>query len=193
MIKKEKNTLELLKTGNVNAFEEVFQEYFGRVLHFISSLIRDWDEANSLTQEVFIILWENREKLDDNTVYGPYLYKIARNLALNSIRKKINERIYLDYLTSRRPDHDYSTLNEIQHSELESLTQKLINKLPGRRKEIFLLSYERGYTYKEIAKQLQITENTVDTQIRNALDFLRTEILKVYFSMLIVSMILLIS
>jgi len=54
--------------------------------------------------------------------------------------------------------------------------EKLIDSLPDRRKEIFRLSRDKGLTYKEIALQLQISENTVDTQIRNVLDYLREEV-----------------
>jgi RNA polymerase sigma-70 factor (ECF subfamily) len=63
---------------------------------------------------------------------------------------------------------------------MEFFVRKFIRNLPDRRRDIFLCSFDEGLTYKEIALKLSISENTVDTQIRNALEYLRENILK-YF------------
>jgi RNA polymerase sigma-70 factor (ECF subfamily) len=63
--------------------------------------------------------------------------------------------------------------------ETEAKLQKLINEIPERRREIFRLSRFEGLSYKQIAERLNISENTVDSQIRNALAFLRKEFRKI--------------
>ena len=75
---------------------------------------------------------------------------------------------------------DFNTEETIYFNDLEGLIEKLINQLPPRRKEIFVLSRQQGLTYVEIAKKLDITENTVDTQLRKALDFIRPELIKLF-------------
>jgi RNA polymerase sigma-70 factor (ECF subfamily) len=66
-----------------------------------------------------------------------------------------------------------------QSGEAEEKLQKLINEIPERRREIFRLSRFEGLSYKQIAERLNISENTVDSQIRNALAFLRKEFRKI--------------
>ena len=72
---------------------------------------------------------------------------------------------------------DESAENPVAYDTEEKL-QKLINEIPERRREIFRLSRFEGLSYKQIAQRLNITENTVDSQIRNALNFLREEFRK---------------
>ena len=57
--------------------------------------------------------------------------------------------------------------------------EKHITELPERRREIFLCSIKEGLSYKEIAKKLNISENTVDTQIRNAINYLKSKMKEV--------------
>ncbi|MBE0654910.1 MAG: RNA polymerase sigma-70 factor, partial [Bacteroidales bacterium] len=180
MIRNEHMLIDSLKKGNINAFEQLFHGYYNKVHYFARSLLNNREDAENLTQETFIALWENRQKLDDNTVIGRYLYKIARNLVMNHIRKKVSQQSYFEYVYNHSSNQDNSTQNEIDRAELEEMIKKSIDQIPPRRKEIFLLSFEKGLTYKEIAERLSISENTVDTQIRNALNFLREKISKMF-------------
>ncbi len=180
MIRNENKLIFSLKKGNISAFEQLFHGYYNKVHYFTRSLLNNREEAENLTQETFIALWENRKKLNDNTVIGSYLYKIARNLVMNHIRKKVNHQTYIEYVYNHSSNEDNSTQHEIDNAELEEMLLKNIDQIPPRRKEIFLLSFEKGLTYKEIAEKLNISENTVDTQIRNALNFLRENISKMF-------------
>jgi RNA polymerase sigma-70 factor (ECF subfamily) len=91
------------------------------------------------------------------------------------MKKLVYRKAYIEQLNNNRK-FDFNTEEIIYFNDLAALLEKLINKLPPRRKEIFLLSRMDGLTYIEIAKKLDITENTVDTQIRKALDFLRQKL-----------------
>jgi RNA polymerase sigma-70 factor (ECF subfamily) len=173
-----------LKKGNTKAFEEIYNHNYSKVYRFIYRLTGNADDSKNFAQEAFIVLWENREKLEDSTLFDRYLYKVSRYIVLNSIRKKINEKIYEEYLLKTSSEHDNSLENSLQFNELEDFIKTNINKIPLRRREIFLLSYEKGLAYKELAKVLGLSEYTVDTQIRNALDYLRKAILKNYLFIL---------
>ena len=116
--------------------------------------------------------------IDEEKSFGGYLFKIARNKIYNRLRKKINEKVYLDYIINNNRQMWSEDGGGYESKQLVERIEDLINSLPDRRKDIFLLSRDKGLTYKEIATLLNISENTVDTQIRNALDFLRDRLAK---------------
>jgi len=165
-----------LKQGSSKAFEQLFLHYHKKLYHFCKKILNNKEESENLVQSVFMEIWENRLGLDEEKSFNGYLFKTARNKVYNALRKKINERVYFEYIAGNHAvsgaadEHAYETVQFMETIE------KLIDSLPDRRKEIFRLSRDKGLTYKEIARQLQISENTVDTQIRNVLDYLREEV-----------------
>ncbi len=162
-----------LKLGNSRAFEQLFLKYQKKLYHFGYKILKNKEEAENLVQEVFIDIWENREQINEDKSFSGYIFKIAKNKIYNILRKKINEQMYFDYITKHgNKAEELKTEGYFSH-KYEETYEKLINSLPERRKEIFLMSRNDGLTYKEIALKLNISENTVDTQIRNALDYLR--------------------
>jgi RNA polymerase sigma-70 factor (ECF subfamily) len=174
------NILRRLKRDDTKAFEILYNQYHRKVYNYIRSFVRDSHEAENILQEVFISLWETRNKMDETTQFGAILYQIARNKSLNALRKEVNKKHYLEYLSTTGSDFDSGTEFKIDYDEMEFFVRKFIRNLPDRRRDIFLCSFDEGLTYREIALKLSISENTVDTQIRNALEYLRENILK-YF------------
>ncbi len=172
--------LRRLRRDDTKAFEILYNKYYLKVYNFIRSFIRDSNEAENILQEVFISIWETRHKMDEITQFGAILYQIAKNKSLNALRKEVNKKHYLEYLSATGSDSDSGTEFKIDYDEMEFFVRKFIRDLPDRRRDIFLCSFDEGLTYKEIAQKLSISENTVDTQIRNSLDVLRKNILK-YF------------
>ena len=83
-----------------------------------------------------------------------------------------------------------SSYDKIEFTELEIRLKECIEKLPPRRKEVFNLSRKRGMTYKEIATHLNISENTVDSQIRKALQFLKEHLEDELYVYLLLSLVL---
>ena len=175
----EKILIHYLKEGNSKAFEKLFLKYWGKLYHFCKRILKDKEESENLVQSIFMEIWENKSRIDEEKSFSGYLFKIAKNKVYNAIRKKVNEQVYKDYILLNTIKHEPSVESEYYSKHLTLTLEKLIDKLPPRRKEIFLLSRNEGQTYREIAKNLNITENTVDTQIRSALDFLREELYKI--------------
>jgi RNA polymerase sigma-70 factor (ECF subfamily) len=162
-----------LKQGNTKAFEQLFLKYQKKLYYFGYKILKNKEEAENLVQAVFMDVWENREQINEEKSFSGYIFKIAKNKISNLLRKKINEQMYFDYITEQKSNNEELKTDELISQQFEEIFDKLINSLPERRKEIFLLSRNDGLTYKEIALKLNISENTVDTQIRNALDYLR--------------------
>ncbi|MGV8095056.1 MAG: RNA polymerase sigma factor [Mangrovibacterium sp.] len=162
-----------IKQGDEVAFELVFHRYKGYLLDFISKSLPQEEDPESIVQEVFVKLWISRDNLDPSKSLNAFLYTIARNQLYGRLRKLLSKRKYLEELYFSSTVSSNTTEKEIEYHELEKTVADLIESLPAKRREIFILSREEGLTFKEIAGKLGISENTVDTQIRKALSFIK--------------------
>lgn len=167
-----------LRLGNPKAFEKLFLKYHRKVYYFCYSILRNREDCEGLVQNIFSDIWENRERLDSTRSFYGYLFRIARNKIYNHLRKNLNEQVYREYIINSNNSSDNKTEADLDLSELSNIIEETIGRLPPRRKEIFMLSRSEGLTYREIGRKLNISENTVDTQIRNALDFIKQELKK---------------
>ena len=161
---------------DAEAFEALYKEYHQRIFNFIFHFTKNTAETENLLQEVFINVWEMRSNLIEDLPIGKLFYKIAKQKALNSLRKVVNEQAYKNYMLQDYNETELTTEKTVHYQELNEFIQQCIKLLPDRRREIFLYSLEEGLSYKEIALKLNLSENTVDTQIRNALNFIREKI-----------------
>jgi RNA polymerase sigma-70 factor, ECF subfamily len=169
----EKTLILALQKGNIPAFESIFSLYHKHIYNFCLHLHQSSDEAQEIVQKVFVALWEQRARVDENKPIASYLYTIARYQIYQEFRQQVYKKAALDYFVYNSIDANESTKDEILFNELLTFLESLIERLPLRQREIFKLSRYKGLTYKQIAEQLNITENTVDTQIRRALEFIR--------------------
>ena len=169
----EKTLILCLQRGSITAFERIFSLYHKGIYNFCLSLHQSSDCAEETVQKVFVALWEQREQVDENNPLGSYLYSIARYMVYQEFRHQVYKKAAFDHFTYNLIDTNEPTKDDILFNELLTFLESLIERLPERQREIFKLSRFEGLTYKQIAEQLNITENTVDTQIRRALKFLR--------------------
>ena len=169
----------LLKLGDKQAFKGIYMKYHDRIYNFSLKLIADENEAQDIVQMVFIALWNQRECIDINKPVESYIYALARYTVYHAFRKRLYQKAAMENLIEE-PQHADEIIDEIAFKELGSYLEELIEKLPPKRREIFKLNRTEGLTYKEIAARLNISENTVDTQIRKSLVVLRQEYEKRY-------------
>ncbi|MDP2889552.1 MAG: RNA polymerase sigma-70 factor [Bacteroidota bacterium] len=174
----EKELVKKLKEGDSFAFEVLFYKYRNKVKGFAIKLVPAQIDPEEIVQEVFVKLWLKKEAVDPEKDFQSYLFSIAKHLVLDHLKSAVNRKLYFvgehfqqDVLADEGNENTF-----VEHAE-EKLEQ-LIKEIPERRREIFLLSRFEGLSYKQIAERLNISENTVDSQIRNALNFLRKEFRK---------------
>ncbi len=167
-----------MKEGDEVAFELVFYRYKGKLNDFIRHSLPAGEDAESMVQEIFTKLWINRHLLDPDKSLNAFLYRIARNEIFGHLRKVLVRRKYLEELSFSLEGSSETTQRQIEYKELKTLVAQLVGAMPEKRRQVFLLSREEGLSYKEIATQLGISENTVDSQIRKALDYLKENLRK---------------
>lgn len=168
---------ERIRSGNRRAFECLFREHYEALCRFALGYVDQLPEAEDLVQDVFFDLWEKRRTLDVEYSLRAYLYGMTRHHALKHLRRRrvrakwtVQGEFREASATTAKPGR---TDDALQHKELEEAAEQAVAALPQRRRQIFVLSRRHGLTYPEIAEALGISVNTVETQIRRALKFLR--------------------
>lgn len=168
----ENNIAALLKKGDTKAFEQVFNRYYNQLYTFILRTLFDKNFAEDLTQSVFVALWENRAKIDPDKNIENYLYTIARNKVYRQTERLLLKLKHEEYLKENPMSHP-NIEDEVHSKFLENILFELIEELPKQRRKVFLMSRKENLSNKEIAKQLAISEKTVETQLRRSLLFLK--------------------
>ena len=177
----EKKELELLRNASKHSFDALYNRYCGKLFNFVMKVSKgDTFISEELVQRTFIKVWETREYINPDKSFISYLCTIAKNMLLNEYEHQTIQFIYEEYVKVKATDNDDSTEKEVDKNLLEEYIYKLASKLPPKRKEIFILSRKEGLSNKEIAKQLNISVSTIETQLSNALSFMKSQLIQHY-------------
>ena len=166
--------IKALKQSDKKAFDAIYYRCHKKLFAFSLKFLKDRDETEDLIQKVVTILWERRQHLDENKSVEGYLFRIVRNEIYDILKLRAIRGHYSDYVVNSQE----ADLYELEKKKMIEHVFQLIDHLPERRAQIFRMSKEDGLTYRQIAEILHISENTVDTQIRHSLDYLRKEMHK---------------
>ena len=167
----------LLKKGDVIAFDKIYEMYSKRLYGFVLRYVKQKEDAEGIVQEVFIKIWETRNKIDIYSSFDSFIFTITYNITINLLRKRISEHKYQDRLKSvQQITEADEIIDEIYFKEINTQLQLLLDKLTPRQKEIFQLSRDKGLTHEEIAKKLDISVNTVKNHLVSALTFIKSHI-----------------
>ena len=161
-----------LKKGDISSFDRLYQQYYKKVYLFARGILKSHEDAENIVQEVFIKIWEKHKELDENQSFESFVYTISYNTSISLIRKKLSEKSFLEEWF-RRLENEKQVVNEADYNDLQERTKTLIDQLPERRKQVYIMSREEGLTYAEISKKLGISVNTVENHMSASLKFLR--------------------
>lgn len=173
--------------GDRSAFEKIFRTYYKQLHRFAYTYVCNQEQAEDIVQTIFFKIWLNKEDWDPPGLVKHYLFNAVRNEALNAIRhEKIqdNSKAEVKELFRELKSEKYQEQSP-QLDELKEAIQREIESLPDRCREIYLLNRRAGLTYNEIANYLDISINTVGTQMGRALKILRknlSDFLPVYIA-----------
>lgn len=177
----QENLILLLQQGSQMAFGALYKTYWRKVYNFSSLYLKDSYVAEEVVQEVFIKVWERREFIDANANFEGLLFIITRNFIFNTYRKSINEEFYKVSIINALEESSNLAEEEIETRNLQSYIDQLIEEMPPRRREIFIMSRKQQKSYHEIAESLHISEKTVENQIGEALKFLKKNLILLSF------------
>ena len=162
---------------DVKSFEKLFSMHYNVLFAYALRFIKDREDAKEIVNDSFLKLWENRKQIKQSvSSLKPYLFQIVHNKSINYLKKHANQETIpvADFMFLEEKLE--MTLSQIDYAELNKLITKAIDKLPPKRKEIFMLSRFSELKYTEIAAELGISLKTIENQISRALTFLRSEL-----------------
>ncbi|MDR2472542.1 MAG: sigma-70 family RNA polymerase sigma factor [Tannerella sp.] len=160
-----------MQNGDYTAFDNIFRKHWRAVYCFVKQNITSEEDAQELTQDIFVKLWQNSRKTVVVSLQN-YLYSIARGTVIDYIRRKVNnavfERLSNDHdLLADTPDHSE------EKEKMLNLLQRYAADLPDRQREVYQLRWHDGLSRKDIADRMGITVTTVDIHLRKAIETLR--------------------
>lgn len=167
--------LQLMKeiiSDNFKAFTELYNRYKHTLFQFILRLSHgDYSMAEDVVQETFIIIWESRKKIVVEYSFQGYLKKISRNLFLKETAKRIHEQLMISQIENVR-EAENSVEEEVELNLLLEEVERIISMLPPARQRVYRLKHIEHLSQKEIASQLGISENTVESHLKQSTKFL---------------------
>ena len=162
-----------IKAGNMIAFDTLYHKYNRKIYNFAVSILKSTEDAENILQDVFLKLWMNRNKIEKDSSIRYYIFSIAYNSSITIFREKMKESRFLESLKNMQDiGHDPVNL-EIEYKEMEGKLNEIIESLPDRQKEVYLLHKVEGLKYSEIAEKLNISVNTIENHMSRALKTIR--------------------
>lgn len=166
----------LLKKEDEKAYQEIYLRYWPLLFRFVRKMLQDDQQAMDVIQDVFTTLWVNSSAFELNSSLSAYLYRAVRNRALNVISNGKLRKKYLESLQGFINKGEWVTDETVRLNELSVQIENEIAKLPPKMREIFELRRSAGLSYKQIAIQLGVGDETVKTQVSRALKLLRSKL-----------------
>ncbi|NDV58269.1 RNA polymerase sigma-70 factor [Bacteroides sp. 519] len=182
----------MINDNNKISFEEIYITYFSRMKNFALEYIYSEQDSENIVQDVFMELWEKKEALTIHTNLIAYLFTATKNRCIDFLRhkvlvKEVADKLQEEHLLMLKMNfHSLEALNQdiFYENNIEDIIAKAIDTLPEKCREIFIKSKFEQKKQKEIAAELNITINTVETQMGIAYKKLKAE-LKEYFPLLV--------
>ncbi|MFV0553198.1 MAG: RNA polymerase sigma-70 factor [Mangrovibacterium sp.] len=165
--------LERIAIGDHAAFDAAFMQYFPKVKYFIANLIKSESIAEELSQDIFLKIWTSREHLPNLRSFNSYVFRMAKNSALNYLEHKYVEESYVANYNSQTANNA-TPEEELNAKELELLIQLTVDRMPEQRRKIYTMSRVELLEVDKIAELLGITPKTVHNQLSLALRDIRT-------------------
>jgi RNA polymerase sigma-70 factor (ECF subfamily) len=167
----ESDLISRIRRSEQKAFEELFKKYSQALIHFSTRFTGDNQAAENIVQDVFLRIWNNREKLNPGLNIKSYLYKAVKNQTLQYLRHSNIVAKSKNKISSNNPVK--SPEDRLNDKQLAVIIQDAIHELPPQCRMIFSMSKYDHLTYNEIAEIQNISIKTVETQMGRALKFLR--------------------
>lgn len=168
---KDKLILELSRSNPLEAFRMMFDTYHKPLCLYAVQLTDSFSLAEDIVQELFVTLWEKKTYLNIAVSLHSYLFSSVRNNSYALLRK--NNLIPLDQILSADIEYTDSLYNEEELREKEAEIMKELQKLPKQELAVVQAVILEDRTYKEAARELQISVNTIKTYLSRALKRLR--------------------
>ena len=169
MFADEPELLEMIAAGDERAFRVLFRRYYPKVLVLLRRCVPRGDAAEDMAIDIFAKIWSRRAMLPEIRSFGAYLFRMVRNALADYGRRHRIDMELLDESIPGPPSPD----SELLARETSTRIGRLIDRMPPKRREVFLLSREEHLSNDEIALRMNISKKTVENHLNAALKEIR--------------------
>jgi RNA polymerase sigma-70 factor (ECF subfamily) len=158
------------REGDRGAFDDLFRRYTPRLVGFLARMIPERDRAEELAQEVFVRIYQARERYEPKARFSTWIFGIASNLALNDLARarRRYERPLEDSGVERLPDAAPRAEETLEARRTAERLEGALATLPDRQRAALLLRVEQDLGYAEIAEALETSVSSVKSLIHRA-------------------------
>lgn len=164
----EKETILLMSKGDKKAYETMFRRFYPKVHRFVAMLLKNEDDADDVSQLIFLKVWNKREKFADIQDFDSYLFILAKYTVINYISSKHIIPIDIDSLPDRYANES-SPHDDVVVKDTQLLIDMVVESMPQQRQMIYRMSREQHLKNEEIAQRLGIQKKTVENHLNLAL------------------------
>jgi RNA polymerase sigma-70 factor (ECF subfamily) len=169
-----------LTSGNEKIFRLIMEEWYSRLFNFANNYLNNEENTKEVLQDVFLKLWDNRQKLSTDTNLNAYLFTLTRNRCIDLIRR---EKLMLQFRTDkqeeyRRLSENFEALSDpildnLFAMEIQAEINRTISELPEQCQKVFVLSRIKGMNNREISRTMVLSEKTIESHLTKALKTIR--------------------
>lgn len=175
-LQKDVKLFQLMKQGDQGSFKELFSLYYHPLCNFAFLFVSDSQVAEEIVSDVFINIWQKKEKIEIKVGVKSYLYKSTKNRIISYSRKHqidvVSIEDYKDYKNIVTPE----TL--LIKTEKENSFSEIVDMLPKKAGLVFRMHKVDGLKYREIAEILNVSPKTVENHMGNSIKHLRKLVIK---------------
>lgn len=174
ILQDDRELLSSLRKGDESALNLIYAKYWQPLFTSAYNFLKDKEACEDIIQEIFIKIWNKRESIEYTVSLKAYLYasvryEVYRQVRAGNVRESIFENIAANMQT-------LSDQHILEHKELLSKINSIVDQLPQKCKEVYQLSRVEQLSHKEIAEKLNISTKTVENHMTKALKVLRTSL-----------------
>lgn len=167
--------------GDKDSFEPLIRKYQGKVYTLVFRLVRDRETALDLTQEVFLKIFQKLSDLKDTTKASSWIMQVAHNTSLDWLKKRKVDAFTADFEDQQTQQKIFQHLQDTSSPSPEAVVEmmspsrmsELVNKLDVKYRTVITLRFIEGYSFKEIAKILNLPLSTVKFRKHYALQLIK--------------------
>jgi RNA polymerase sigma-70 factor (ECF subfamily) len=172
--------LAALQAGDPAAFETLFARHAAQLQRVVYAVVRSRETADELVHDVYLGLWNARDRIDVRDNVRSYLVRAARNRALDWVARETLHRRWAESVHADDVPHGSATVDDADepdhHRELRIALAAALDEMPPRQREVCRLRWQEGLGPTAIADKLSVKVKTVETQIHRGLVALRARL-----------------
>lgn len=169
-----------VKEGKVQNFEILINRYKKKIINFVFRMILDYDEAQNITQEVFLKIYKNIEKYREKNNFQSFIYTVAKNMTLNYIKKQ-SRVIFFSGFSREKEEEKYIRIegtqaDEIEKTEKDKLVSEALRALNENQRLALIMKVYLGFSYNKIHEITGWTIPKIETLISRAKQMLKKKL-----------------